>query len=482
MIVCIFHGTECITNNNYHDNATLLEPIGLRKVRTWVAEMLSKEFPSVQSVIGTLKASHFVRNVAMVGGGIAAAQAIAFAFMPFLTRLYGPAAFGVAAAFAAIVNIITPIATMGYANAIVMPDSDDEAVAVARLSILCGLSIVPISLITVHLGKPWLASWTGMEKTSYMLYLIPLSLFISAFLSVADQSAIRANLFKAKARAYVESTVVTNISKLVGGALAPSGMLLIVLTLLGQATNFVMQMLRVPRTGVLKPSNWFGFDGVRAAAVSQRDFAIYRMPQSILNAASVGLPIILLASLFGASYAGQYSLSVLVLGAPSMLLGQAVGDVFYPKITRAITGQSPDAVGLLAKVTLCLLAVGVIPFGIIFFWGEHIFSLVFGAEWALAGIYSQWVSLWFLTSLVSGASVAALPALRLQRFLLIREVIAVLSRAGVLYIGFAIFKSDIIAIVLFSIVGVLLSLSIIYVAFRRLMIGSKEWQLNNVNK
>jgi O-antigen/teichoic acid export membrane protein len=444
--------------------------------------MSSKVALSVQSVIGTLKTSHFVRNVAMVGGGIAAAQAIAFAFMPFLTRLYGPEAFGIAAAFAAIINIITPMSTMGYANAIVMPDSDDDAVAVARLSILCGLCMVPLSLITVHLGKPWLASWTGMEKASYMLYLIPLSLFISAFFSVADQSAIRVHLFKTKTRAYVESTLVTNISKLVGGILAPSGLLLIILTLVGQATNFMMQMLRVPRIGVLKPSSWFGFDGVRAAAISQRDFAIYRMPQSILNAASVGLPIILLASLFGSSYAGQYSLAVLVLGAPATLLGRAVGEVFFPRITRAITMKSPNAYELLLKVTLFLLAVGLVPFGMVFFFGDYLFSLVFGMEWELAGKYSQWASLWLLSTLVSGASVAALPALRLQRFLLIREVIGVISRAGALYIGFVVFKSDIMAIVLFSIVGVLLSLSIIYVAFRRLLVSSNEWQLTNVNK
>lgn len=94
---------------------------------------------------------------------------------------------------------------------------------------------------------------------------------------------------------------------------------------------------------------------------------------------------------------------------------------------------------------------------------------MFGAEWALAGSYSQWLSIWLLTSLVSGASTAALPALRLQRFLLIREVFAVVFRAAALYVGFYVFESDMIAIALFSFVGVLLSLSIIYVAFRRLV-------------
>lgn len=438
--------------------------------------MNSKVSASMQSIVQSLRTSSFLRNVLMVGGGIAIAQAIAFAFMPFLTRLYGPEAFGIAAAFAAIVSMVTPIATMGYANAIVMPVDDDDAAAVIRLSLVCCLFIVPVALIVVYLGNPWLASWTGMEKTPYMLYLVPVSLLITAFLSISNYAAVRESLFKAKARAYVESTIFTNFSKLAGGLLAPTGLVLIILTLAGQATNFVMQMLRVPRVGVLKPSNWFGFEGIRAAAITQRDFAIYRMPQSILNAASVGLPVILLSSLFGASFAGQYSLAVLVLGAPSMLLGEAVGEVFYPKITRAITAQSPDVVALLSKVTLLLLAVGIVPFGIIFFWGDHIFSLIFGAEWELAGKYSQWVSVWFLTALVSEASIAALPALRLQGFLLIREVAAVVSRVAVLYAGFAVFQSDITAIILFSMVGVALSLSIVYVAFRRLLIDSKEWQ------
>ena len=431
--------------------------------------MASEAFLSIQSVISRLKTSHFVRDVAMVGGGIAAGQAIAMVFMPFLTRLYSPEDFGIAAAFAAVISIITPIATMGYANAIVMPDSDEDAAAVIRLSVLLSLFIAAIAFIAVYFGNVYLARWTGMESAPYMLYLIPLTLLAGAFLSVADQSAIRVGLFKAKARAYVESKFVTDISKLVGGMWAPSSMLLILLTIAGQLTNFMMQMLRVPRIGVLNVRDWFGTVGIRNAAISQRDFAIYRMPQSMLNAASVGLPTILLASLFSASAAGQYSLAVLVLGAPAMLLGQAVGEVFYPKITRAITSKSPEAYQFLLKVTVILLVVGIVPFGTVFVFGDYLFSLVFGTEWALAGSYSQWLSIWLLTSLVSGASTAALPALRLQRFLLIREIFAVIFRAAALYVGFYVFESDMVAIALFSFVGVLLSLSIVYVAFRRLV-------------
>ena len=390
----------------------------------------------------------------MVGSGIAAGQAIALAAMPFLTRWYGPTAFGIAAAFAAIVNIITPLATLGYANAIVMPSSDEDAAAVARLSILCGLIIAPIALVAVHFGKPWLAVWTGMEQSPDMLYFIPITLLIGAFLSVATQSAIREGLFKAKARAYVESTLVTNISKLVGGMIAPSGILLIILTIVGQLTNFAMQMLRVPRKGVLNISNWFGFQGIKHAATSQLDFAIYRMPQSIIRAFSVGLPVIMLTTLFGTGPAGQYSLVVLLLSAPVMLLGNSVGEVFYPKITRSIREQDGKAFSLISRTSSILFVFGIVPFGSIIIFGDLILPWFFGAEWKLAGQYSQWISFWMITMLSAGPAIAAIPALRLQSVLLMYEVLVTLARIGALYIGQ--WKgNDSLAIELFSLVNVL---------------------------
>lgn len=416
--------------------------------------MASDVFLPIQRVVKKLKSSHFVRDVVMVGGGIAAGQAIALAFMPFLTRLYGPESFGIAAAFAAIVNIITPIATMGYANAIVMPESDEDAAAVARLSILCGLIIAPISLILVHIGKPWLAVWTGMERAPHMLYLIPLTLIIGAFLSVANQSAIRAGLFKAKARAYVESKLLTDTSKLVGGLVAPSGLLLILLTIVGQLTNFIMQMLRVPRIGVLNASNWFGTNGVRNAAIEQRDFAIYRMPQSVIRAFSVGLPVMMLTALFGAGSAGQYSLVLLLLSAPVMLLGDSVGEVFYPKITRAINNKTGNAFILISKAALALFLVGTIPFGFIAFFGDVFLPWAFGSEWKIAGQYSQWVSLWMIAMLAVRPAIAAMPALKMQSTLLVYEVVITFGRVGALYIGNW-NNSEMLAIALFSIANVI---------------------------
>lgn len=397
-----------------------------------------------------LSSSNFVRNVAVVGGGIAAAQAITLTFTPFITRLYGPEAFGISAAFAAIVSIITPVATLGYSNAVVMPNTDEDAAAVARLSILCALLLVPMSLVIIHVTLPWLAGWTGLEKEPQLLYLLPLSLLLTAFLSVANQGAIREGLFSAKARAYVESKLFTNIGKLAGGVIAPSGLLLIVLALAEQFLNLSMQLRRVQRSATLSPSKWFGLCGVLVAAKKYKDFALFRMPQGVIRAISMGLPVIALTALFGAASAGQYSLTVLLLGAPVMLLGESVREVFYPKITRAIINKNGDETQLIIKSAAALILLGIMPFGFIWVFGDVVLPWFSGSEWTRAGEYSKWIAIWMMLMMASEPAIAAMPALRLQSALLVYEILITGARIAALYLGFSV-GDDLTSIMLFSI-------------------------------
>src|SRR5690606_1762083 len=73
-----------------------------------------------------------------------------------------------------------------------------------------------------------------------------------------------------------------------------------------------------------------------ALARRYRDFPLFRAPQLLLNSASLGLPVVLLAAFFGPSVAGQYSLAWSLLFAPVLLAGRAVSSVLYPKITSAL--------------------------------------------------------------------------------------------------------------------------------------------------
>ena len=421
---------------------------------------------SLRSRINYFRKSKFVRNVLAVATGVAAAQAISLAFMPFLTRLYGPEAFGTLAAFTAIINIITPLATLGYANAIVMPKTEEGANAVARLSLISAAVVSPIALIAVYAFKFQLAKVTGLEHQPNLLYLIPISLLLVALLSVASQVAVRESLFKAKSSSYVASTFIINLVKLGAGYISASGVTLIVLSIFGSLINYIILMARVPKVGAFNYRQWFGISGIRKAALDNKDFAIYRMPQSVIRATSMGLPVIMLTALFGSSSAGQYSILLLILGAPVVLLGDSVGEVFYPKITRAIIDKIGNTFSLINQAVFTLLLVAAIPFGFIILFGETFLPWLLGAEWQLAGNFSPWVALWMIAMLVVRPAIAAMPALKIQSLLLLYEVVVTIARIGALYIGY-LNKSEIISIALFSLVNVVGYISLLIVILFR---------------
>lgn len=410
--------------------------------------------------IKTFRQSKFVRNVFAVATGIAAAQAISLAFMPFLTRLYGPEAFGALAAFTAILNIITPLATLGYANAIVMPKTQEGANAVARLSLVSAVIVSPVALIVIYAFQEQLASLAGLSSEPNLLYLIPISLVLVALLSVANQAAIREGLFKAKSSSYVASTFIVNLGKLGVGYISATGITLIIFLIISNLINYTMLMARVPKVGAFDFRQWFGISGIRQAAFNYKDFAIYRMPQSILNAASLGLPVILLTNFFSTSAAGQYAITTLILGAPVMLLGNSVLEVFFPKITTLVRDNPASAFHMLWKSTLLMSVIGLVPFSIIFLWGDLILPWVLGEAWGRAGEYSQWIALWMFSVLITRPAVAAMPVLKLQGFLLVYEIIITVLRIGSISLG-ATLGGDLMAVTLFSVVNIIGYLSLL---------------------
>lgn len=416
--------------------------------------------------IKTFRQSKFVRNVFAVATGIAAAQAISLAFMPFLTRLYGPEAFGALAAFTAILNIITPLATLGYANAIIMPKTEEEVNAVARLSLMSAGIVAPLALIAVYAFQFPLAKLTGLEHQPNLLYLIPISLLLVALLSVANQVAIREGLFKAKSSSYVASTFIVNLGKLGVGYISATGITLIIFLIISNLINYTMLMARVPKVGAFDFRQWFGISGIRQAAFNYKDFAIYRMPQSILNAASLGLPVILLTNFFSTSAAGQYAITTLILGAPVMLLGNSVLEVFFPKITTLVRDNPASAFHMLWKSTLLMSVIGLVPFSIIFLWGDLILPWVLGEAWGRAGEYSQWIALWMFSVLITRPAVAAMPVLKLQGFLLVYEIIITVLRIGSISLG-ATLGGDLMAVTLFSVVNIIGYLSLLVFVLKK---------------
>lgn len=415
--------------------------------------------------IKNLSQSKFIRSVILVATGTAGAQALTMAFAPIITRMYGPEAFGLLGTFMATLGIVTPIAALAYPIAIVLPKSDDDAKALAKLSFRIALFIALVLSVILLFAGEQIAALLGMQAIAAFMLLIPLAMFFSALQQIMQQWLIRKKQFKVTARIAVSQSLILNSSKVGIGWFWPIGSVLIILATLGSALYAVQLWFGAKK--------WADKDGridkpgeskvdLKALAYKHRDFPYYRAPQVFINALSQSLPVLMLASFFGPAEAGFYAIGRTVMGMPSALIGNAVGDVFYPRINEAAQNKE-NLFRLLLKATLLLGLVGLIPFGLVIVFGPWLFSFVFGPEWTIAGEYARWLSLWMFFMFMNSPSNKAIPVLGIQRFYLFFSTGTIAIRLIALSIGFLFFSSDIVAIALFGISGALINIVLIFI-------------------
>jgi O-antigen/teichoic acid export membrane protein len=376
--------------------------------------------------------------------------------MPAITRLYGPEAFGLQGLFLALSAVLGTIAGMAYPIAIILPRSDTDALDLVRLSLWIGGATTLIATVALFYLGPSILSLLNANEIASFIYLIPVAMLISVVGSVVDHWLIRKRAYFVTARVTALHSLLINVTKTSVGFLVPTAAALICTVTFGGLLRAGMMLLGLRRmpghdnptvtSSTPQRSTWL-------MARRHRDFPLLRAPQMLLNAASHSLPVMLLATCFGPAAAGAYALAYAVLTLPAGLVGGSLMQVFYPRVTEAVH-RHENVKALIIKATTCLAITGLIPLAVVVITGPACFSVVFGADWHAAGAYAQWLALWAFFQYINKPAVSAIPALGLQEGLLIYEIFSTGAKVVALYVGYVLFESDLVAIALFSLSGV----------------------------
>lgn len=417
-----------------------------------------------------LRSSSFIRNVMTLATGTALSQALTMAFSPLITRLYGPELFGLQSIFMTVVAMASTVAAMNYPTAMVLPKTDNEAKAIARLSLYLGFVISLIAGAGLHLWGGELLALLNAKAIFDFKLLIPISMMVSVAGAVLSQWLIRKRAFLLTARYGVMTSLIMNGTKVGLGLMHPAAISLIVTNIVGGLVGAGLTYLGwrkhraiYPEAIVTPPQPMAEAWGM---AKAYRDFPLFRTPQVLINSVSQGLPVMLLASVFGAASAGHYAIALTVLATPAALIGNSVMSVFLPRFNDAIH-HGEDVKKLVVRATSGMSVAGGLPFALVLLAGPAIFAFVFGAEWRHAGVYAQLLAPWLFLQFINRPAVAAVPALRLQRGLLGYELFSTGSKVAALWVGFQLFKSDVVAVALFSLVGSIAYIWLIYWVIRR---------------
>lgn len=347
--------------------------------------------------------SEFTRNVLTLMTGTTIAQAIPIAITPILTRLYTPEEFGVLALFVAITVILGTIANARYELAITLPENDEDAIEVAALG------IVIASLFSVMLFIPFVLFNEGLSKfidnsdISLWLYFVPLVVWVIGIFNVLSYLNIRYKKFQDIAKSHVYKSVSMIGVQLLLGVLKVGSTGLI----LGQITSSVGSVYRLSKNidmrslyCKIKDTKNLGLKALR-----YKNFLIYMLPASLMNALSSNIISLAIPTLFSIKTLGFYTLAQRSLGAPVSLIGSSIAQVYMQEasIEKNITGKVVNTFNKTLKKLVFLSCIIFIP---TYFVIEDLFSIFFGESWRIAGSYAQILLPYFaLNFVVSSLSV-----------------------------------------------------------------------------
>jgi len=343
--------------------------------------------------------SEFSRNVLTLMTGTTIAQAIPIAISPILTRMYTPEDFGVLAVFVAITSIFGSIANGRYELTIMLPEKDEDAINIFALGFIITSVISLILLVLVTIFHSDLEIILNNKSIGIWLYFIPVAVFFTGVYNILNYFNNRKKYYKDIAKATIIKSIITAVIQLSVGFLKGGVGGLIG----GQVISQLFANMRLIRN-VIKDkfliSN-ISKDKMMMLAKKYKDYPKFTLWAGLASTLSVHYTNILISSIFSVATLGFYSLVQKLLGVPSVLIGNSIGQVFFQEATKEkrLTGSSKKTF----KATLQkLIIIGLPSFTILYFIVEELFAFVFGEEWRVAGIYAEAViPLFFVMFVVS---------------------------------------------------------------------------------
>lgn len=438
--------------------------MGIQAMAMLIPPPLAKGF-SVFVKGDCLRERGFLRNVLVVMSGTGLAQIFSIFVAPLLSRLYGPVDFGLYGSFVSVAGILSAAVTLQYSEALMLPDSDAVA---ARLFVA---ACVVAAVFTLLFGAffiifPgfWLRALRAPELRGW-LWLIPLAALVTGLNQTLTAWCARRKAFKHSAVAQVVRSMGAGCGQTCAGLARCGGGGLIAGGLAGDVLVALSLWRWALRDGGLLRSGLRATD-VGAAARQYKDFPLYSAPQNLLNAASNGVPVILLSYYYGLAIGGIYAFSVRVLQVPMSFVLTSLRQVLFQKLSELhnARGQLEE---FFSKCTTALFMAALLPAAVGFVFAPQIFAFVFGAKWLIAGEYARWLLLWFLPGFCNVPAVLLGRILRLQRNLLCFDAALLISRVAALVLG-GIYLSPVQTIAVFSVVGATFNIVLIAYVWWRL--------------
>lgn len=339
--------------------------------------------------------------------------------MPFLTRLFSPAAYGEFASYFAVLGFFLVVGACRYDFAISMARDEKEADALLAISLLI---ITAIALLTLL----WQVGYYGLQPLG-LWSLLPAAALLGGCLQAFTYRLIRQKRFKDLAANRVLQASGTAGLQLSGGLIHPAPLSLALADVGARLAAVYVVVRRRPRL------QWHSvrFETVKGALAAYRGLAFYSTNAAVLNQLGLLLPILCMGAFYGPEAAGWFALMMRVINVPQELIAQSAGTVLLAE-AGALRGQPAELRRRYLTKTTRLGAVGVLMALVLFFLGESLFAWVFGGRWQSSGTFAAAFALGFFARFTVASTNSILTVLQGSRVQLVIDA----ARAAAIPVAF----------------------------------------------
>lgn len=375
--------------------------------------------------------SLFIKQVASLGAGTVTAHLITLAFSPVITRLYTAEQIGEYSLFHSFVVVLSVLATLTYEYAIVLPKKN----SVARNVFLTGFfSTLIFSALLFFAGMIFMIGISGWLDVSLLfVILLPFGVLANALLSLFTNWFIRRAQYKKLSFAKITQSSVMGGTQTAFGFTPYTNAGMLVGYVVGRVAYIIH--LSVTKMRDIR----YIFKRLRSreifkAAKTYADQPRYVLIATLLSVGALEIPVFIIGALFDKELLGFYGLAIRVVSAPIMFIGTSVSHVFFQNLADK-KNRGEKLTPILLKTWAGLAVIGILPFLILFFYAEPIFSFVFGADWIMAGTVASILTPLLFVQFISSPTGKSLMVVEDQRMMPFFSLLQILARGLSLLVG-----------------------------------------------
>jgi O-antigen/teichoic acid export membrane protein len=383
----------------------------------------------------------FARGVALVAGGTALAQGLNLLAAPLLTRLYSPTEFGRFAQFSALLSTFAVVAAFRFESAIPMPKETSRGGALLVLS----LTIVPVMSVVAGIA---VSVFIPDVVAGISPWLIAGAIWLTGTFQALNAWVIRSGRYALGSASKLAQSSVTITSQLALAGTGSGGLISgYVLGQFGGAGALGWLLWRghlLPRE-ITTPSTL-------EVARNYGSYAFYSSVATILNTASLYVPVWGLSRLFDDQVTGWFALAQRLVQVPTVLIGASIGQVYVGEAARIVQERHDEFPAFFSRTLSSLTRLAILTMPPLLILSSWLTPWIFGKTWQATGSYLILLLPYLMLEFVVSPISMTANLLGFQRW----QVLADAVRLGLLIALFTILSilktSSILSIGMFSLV------------------------------